>query len=199
MPRAFTEKDRHRIRARLLAAGRSALPRTGFRRTAVEDLTRAAGISKGAFYRFFETKEALWIALLEHAEAEARATIRAALADRSPGRLRRTLDALFRTVWSSPVLRVLADPEELAWLTRALPPEQLAAARADDDRFFAAVWQELARDGDLTDDVPVHVLTGLPAVAMGVAQQRDTIGAERADAVRDLLLEALEARLAPRR
>ena len=59
MPRPFTTAETEAIHPLLLDAGAASFARAGIRRTTVEDLARAAGISKGAFYRFFESKEAL--------------------------------------------------------------------------------------------------------------------------------------------
>jgi AcrR family transcriptional regulator len=69
VPRAFSETDRERIRERLRQAGCDSFATVGLRRTAIDDLVRAAGISKGAFYLFFESKEELLQEILEHLEA----------------------------------------------------------------------------------------------------------------------------------
>ena len=65
MPRPFSERERDLVRQRLLQAGREAFASFGLRRTAVDDLARAAGISKGAFYLFFDSKEGLLLEILE--------------------------------------------------------------------------------------------------------------------------------------
>jgi AcrR family transcriptional regulator len=197
VPRAFTPSEQVTVRSRLLQAGRDAIGRGGFRKTAVEDLTRAVGISKGAFYRFFETKEALWIALLQESEAAARSELEQVLADPAPGLLRRVLDRMFRGVWDDPLLLALADPEDLAWLTRSVPPDVLAAARRDDDRFFEELARALVARGALRDDVDPSVFAGLPAVALALAQARETVGTDRADAVVALVIDGLVARLSP--
>jgi AcrR family transcriptional regulator len=57
VPRAFTTAESDRIRAQLMAAGRESFARHGLRGTSVDQLARAAAISKGAFYRFFASKE----------------------------------------------------------------------------------------------------------------------------------------------
>ena len=53
MPKAFTEQERTRIRARLIAAGKKALNRGSMRHLVIDELAREAGISKGSFYSFF--------------------------------------------------------------------------------------------------------------------------------------------------
>ena len=64
MPRAFTADETERICRRLKEAGQESFARRGIRSTTVDDLARSAGISKGAFYRFFDSKEALLVSLL---------------------------------------------------------------------------------------------------------------------------------------
>ena len=53
-------------RARLLTAAAAQFSQFGFRRTSVEDITRVAGVSKGAFYLEFSTKDALFDQLVRH-------------------------------------------------------------------------------------------------------------------------------------
>jgi AcrR family transcriptional regulator len=51
--------------ARLVAAGRETFGRLGYERATVDAIVRAAGVSKGAFYTHFPSKEALFLLLLE--------------------------------------------------------------------------------------------------------------------------------------
>lgn len=193
MPRPFTDAEREHVRGRLLSAAREALPRTGMRRTPVEALTRAAGISKGAFYLFFDTKEELWATVMRDSETRARSTLRAAVHDPSPGALHRVLRALFDLVGSDPVLAVMADPEEFAWLERSFPPELLAASRADDDAFFGELHDALVARGEV-GGADRDAFLGLPLLALGLAQQAAWLGPRR-DPVRELVVEALAGRL----
>ncbi|MCB9684186.1 MAG: TetR/AcrR family transcriptional regulator [Alphaproteobacteria bacterium] len=193
MPRAFTEAEREHVRARLLTAAREAVPRTGMRRTPVDALTRAAGISKGAFYLFFESKEALWTALMQEGETRARARLGAEAADPRPGATRRVLQAMFEIVGSDPVLAAMRDPEELAWLERSFPPGLLAAARADDDAFFGELHDRLVARGEAMAESR-EAFVGLPLVALGLAQQGGWLGG-REPVVRELLVDALARRL----
>jgi TetR/AcrR family transcriptional regulator, transcriptional repressor for nem operon len=56
---------RANVRERLVTAGLDTLYRRGFNGCGVEDITRAAGVPKGSFYNYFESKEALGIEVLE--------------------------------------------------------------------------------------------------------------------------------------
>ena len=65
MATAFSESESKTIRTRLKTTGREYLVRYGLRKTTVEQLAQAAGISTGAFYRFYESKELLFFEIIE--------------------------------------------------------------------------------------------------------------------------------------
>ena len=64
MPRITRERKTQRRRQFIDAAWRC-VAETGYRDMTVDDVCRQAGLSKGAFYGYFERKQALLIALLE--------------------------------------------------------------------------------------------------------------------------------------
>lgn len=53
-------------RARILAAARKRFEQFGYRRTSIAEIARDAGIAVGTVYRYFETKEATFLAVVEH-------------------------------------------------------------------------------------------------------------------------------------
>jgi AcrR family transcriptional regulator len=57
-------------RATLRAAARAEFVRSGIQRARIEDITQACGLSKGAFYLHYESKEALFRELVGELEAE---------------------------------------------------------------------------------------------------------------------------------
>jgi AcrR family transcriptional regulator len=61
MPKAFTEQEKELIRKRLLEQGHKQFSAYGLRKTNIEELAEASGISKGAFYLFYTSKEALFM------------------------------------------------------------------------------------------------------------------------------------------
>ncbi len=64
MARSFTELEKENIRNKLQEACKQSWTQYGYKKTSVDELCRQAGISKGAFYLFFESKEALFCEVL---------------------------------------------------------------------------------------------------------------------------------------
>jgi len=58
--------ERGDARLRLLDAARDVIRAKGFAATSVDDLCRAAGVTKGAFFHHFPSKEALGVAAARH-------------------------------------------------------------------------------------------------------------------------------------
>lgn len=65
MTSAFTEKEKLIIQSALKEAAKHYASTIGIRKTTVDELAESAGISKGAFYKFYETKESLFFEMLE--------------------------------------------------------------------------------------------------------------------------------------
>jgi TetR/AcrR family transcriptional regulator, transcriptional repressor for nem operon len=87
-------------RAHLINSALETLHRQGFNGTAVQDITNAAGLPKGSFYNYFESKEALALEVIDRyrKEDEARAAV---LSDESISpvdRLRRYFASLATTL-----------------------------------------------------------------------------------------------------
>ncbi len=60
MAAPFTEKEKKIVKKALKQAASDCVSTVGMRGATVERLAKSAGISKGAFYEFYETKELLF-------------------------------------------------------------------------------------------------------------------------------------------
>ena len=67
---AFTDEQNEQIRKDLIREARRCGITIGMRKTSVEQLTNSVGISKGSFYKFFDSKELLFFAVLEDIHTE---------------------------------------------------------------------------------------------------------------------------------
>ena len=79
MPRTAQAQSAAR-RDGILEAATVVFLRYGFKKTSMDDLARAAGLSRQGLYLHFDTKEALFKAALHGLVSESRAALRAALA-----------------------------------------------------------------------------------------------------------------------
>lgn len=70
MPVAFSQEQRQKIQQDLREAAKKMLMDTPYHAIKVEDLSRAAGISKGAFYKFYASKELLFYEILRELHDE---------------------------------------------------------------------------------------------------------------------------------
>ena len=57
MPKVFNDGDRNIIRENLIRYGLEALEHGGYKAASIEAIARKAGIAKGTFYNFFQSKE----------------------------------------------------------------------------------------------------------------------------------------------
>ena len=67
---AFTNYETEQLHKALLKETRRCAVTLGMKKTSVDQLTRAVGIAKGSFYKFFESKEMAFFAVLESIHSE---------------------------------------------------------------------------------------------------------------------------------
>jgi AcrR family transcriptional regulator len=197
MPRGFSESEKEHFRAKLLEQGREFLTTYGVKKTSVDDLTNAVGISKGAFYLFFPSKEELFLTIFDQLESDYQAEL-LRLARQFEGVPRERLAAFFQRAFSlwreSPLFRHFGQ-EEFAYLARRAPPERLAANLNSDQR-FATLLLARWRDQGLNIDISVGTFTGLMRALFFVSLHADDIG-DAYPATIELLIDTLAERLAP--
>jgi len=70
MPRPWSEKEKEIIKKTLLVEARRLFEKYGLQKTTVDEIVRAANISKGSFYIFYQSKEELYFDVLEEVERE---------------------------------------------------------------------------------------------------------------------------------
>lgn len=80
MRRAVSEEDKSLRRDAILAAAKKVFAKKGYHATTMADIAKAARLSYGSVYWYFDSKDALFHALMESEEAALRDHIRAALA-----------------------------------------------------------------------------------------------------------------------
>ena len=168
MPRKFTPKEEEQIRNKLRAAGRELMGRRGVRKTGVEELANAAGISKGSFYRFFSSKEELALEILTQWERAFHAGIEQRFRSAAPknaAECARQLTAVLledfpRQVAASGI-QGLFDPQEVACLIQQAGPEKVKLLDAQDIRLFNSLKPLFADAGLAAGENELTIIAGL--------------------------------------
>jgi AcrR family transcriptional regulator len=195
VPRAFTAEETDRIRDRLKKAGKDAFARRGIRGTTVDELAWAAAISKGAFYRFFDSKESLLLALLDDYEITMQAEIVEAVR-REPGRsIDVLIDSALHAIGHNPLLPVLMSEEGLR-VIHSRPPAEQEALLERDVRLVERVLAVL-REAGMTLTVSDRVLLGLLRSLVFVGQHRADIGEDLVEEVGGWLKRSMRTALLP--
>lgn len=139
-------KPAEQRRADLLQAAEQAFLENGFEGTTVEDLTRGAGVAKGAFYLHFKTKTDVAVALRDRFVERLRAQIREAVDAEPSGAWNRKLRA-WATACATGYLDTSA-VHRLVFSAAPSPPEGLTRNGLIDD--LARLLREGAKAGAWT-------------------------------------------------
>lgn len=83
--RAVGDEAKEQRREEILAAAKTTFAKNGFHATTIGDVAKAAGVSYGSIYWYFESKDALFHALMDHQEAALRAHIDRTVAEANSG------------------------------------------------------------------------------------------------------------------
>ncbi len=140
VPKSFTDAEKDYIRERLLRECETCLGLYGIRRTTVDELVKRAGIPKGTFYLFFESKEALIFAVILKLNAAVQETLLQRLSGmREKPDAQQLTDIIFKLYQSldgSFLLR-LVESGELEFLMQNAPPAFVTANALDDEAMMA--------------------------------------------------------------
>ena len=177
MPKAFSEHEKETIRVQLREKARKLFEKQGLKKTSVGELAQAAGISKGAFYLFYESKEELFLEILEGLEADFRARI-FDFSVSSARNARKLLAGLFKDVLLTrdqyPLLKNFGRTE-YEYLARKLPRQRIQAHAHRDDRFVDEFIKKMKREGIAAKASP-RVLSNLMKSLFFVSLHRDDLG-----------------------
>ena len=140
---AFTDEQNERIREDLIQEARHCGITIGMRKTSVEQLTNAVGISKGSFYKFFGSKELLFFAVLEDIHTECFAVAQKSLRENAAldpaDRAAAAILAACRWLSETKAFVFIENDEE--FLLHRLPEEVKSAHYHDDETHIRALLE----------------------------------------------------------
>jgi AcrR family transcriptional regulator len=194
MPKGFTDHEKELIRKRLVKEGYKQFSAYGLKKTNIEELARAAKISKGAFYLFYESKETLFMDVAELAEQCFRQEILAMIDQPGPSpraRLCAIFQKAFALVKTIPVLQFFTGGD-YDLLFRRVPAEKLKEHLANDRAFFEELVTRCRDAGIPIRARPEELVSLLYPLVLAVLRE-DDLGGERSLGSIDPLLELVAA------
>ena len=125
----FTDEQRDAIRARLYDSARRHALTTGVKKTSLDMLTADAGISKSSFYKFFSSKEELFLSIAGEWESQilggAQRSLQGSEDLSNKERAAAFVYAVFETIHQLGLARFLR--EDLQYLNGFLPKDEARA------------------------------------------------------------------------
>ena len=189
MATAFTEDEKALIIAKLKACAREYMGKYGIKKTSVDQLVAGAGISKGAFYKFYDTKELLFFEVFEDFHSEIYGTARAILQTRTDlperQRMEEALLQACKRMQQSSLMEMMEN--ELTYLLRKIPAETRKKHYHSDDIHI----QELIQNSGIQISAsPAFASAVVRAVMLTLTQQK-SIGEEYYEDVLRLLISGI--------
>ena len=140
---AFTEQKNEMIRKDLLDEALRCAVTVGIRKTSVEQLAEAVGISKGSFYKFFDSKELLFFAVLENIHTECFMAAQKSLQENEslPPAGRAAAAILAACRWLADTKAFVFIENDADFLLHRLPEEVKSAHYHDDETHIRALLE----------------------------------------------------------
>lgn len=179
MPKAFSEPEKETLRAQFRAKGKRLFEKHGLKKTSVDELTEAVVVSKGAFYLFYDSKEELFLEILEEIEREIQASILEFTIQPKSGSRQKLSQMLkgFLLTWDDyPLLKNLSQ-SDMDYLLRKIPPERALKHAHNDAEFTKAFIKKAKREGVAIKTSP-SVVSNLMKSLFFVGLHREELGKE---------------------
>ncbi|MBB4915341.1 TetR/AcrR family transcriptional regulator [Streptosporangium saharense] len=175
---AFTTEEKTHITRVLLDAGEELFTTQGLKKTSLDELVASAGIAKGSFYAFFDSKESLYLEVMLRRAPQVAARVATALTG-PPGEesLVAVMRAITGVLTDDPLYRrLLARPDELEAVTRRVGPEQIARVTPQIVTPLLDYLAEGQRAGVVVTDIPPETLVGVIRGVGLIVLNRDRFG-----------------------
>ena len=186
MPKAFSEQERTTIRAQMREKGKKLFEKHGLKKTSVDEITEAVGISKGAFYIFFESKEDLFMEILEQIEKEIQTSI-LEIAVKPKANARKNVSGMLKSfllTWDAYPLLKHFSKTDFDYLVRKIPAERAMLHANNDEDFTNEFIKKIKREG-----MPVKAS---PRVISNLIKSLFFMGLHREDMGADVYMETMD-------
>jgi AcrR family transcriptional regulator len=195
MRSGFTDDERERIREALVANGRELFVQYGLSKTTIADLTDPIGIANSTFYQFFDSKEALFVAVLDREGDRLLPELIAPFEDDSledpDAVIVAFLTRLMDEIETNPLIRQLLVEDDLQRIRDHHTDAELEADRRESLAYFLPYVEAWVEAGDVVGPDPETVANAIRAVSLLTLHVDDLGGGDTYRETRDLVIEAV--------
>lgn len=193
MATAFSESEKELIRIKLNSAAQECLGKFGVKKTTVDQLAQMAGISKGAFYIFYPSKESLFFKVFEEYQNSIIEEIFNELNELENVGSEEFSDLIYeiyKKVRHSFIMNIIEN-QELEYLMRKIPEKDMLDHHSFDDMFIKKLLLYLK----VKKDVEIGTVSAsLRAIFMTMLHVKE-IGEKDFDKALKLLISGLVQQL----
>ena len=196
MPKGFSEREKELIKIKLFEKGSELFAKYGLKKTSIDEIVKAVGISKGAFYKFYNTKEELFINIIRQVEKDYRATLDEELSKLSPSELslEYILNRSMELIEDNPLILTLVKPDEFNYIYRKMPEEAFKENMEIDHNYTESLINKLKEKGvKLSCDNSQLMALSMSVLALLI--YKDLIGQENYKYAMSTIIKALSEHL----
>lgn len=196
MTKSFSDNERSDITEKLLIKGREYFEKYGLKRTSIGDLTKAAGISQGSFYSFFNSKEELYFEILEDEEKKLAVYFTDSIPSKNLTKdsFRKILNDYFQVVHGNQIIANLITQNEYALLMRKLPEDKRKQHLENESWIVNSIIRPIIDSGivrDVNPDALSALFHGIFLLQMHKNDIGEIIFPEVMELITDLLVDGL--------
>jgi len=192
MAKAFTESNKEDIRTALLNKGREYFIKYGYKKTSVDEIVKAVGIAKGSFYKFFDSKEALFMAIHEESETNLQIAMMQKLEkiiDPSE-KLRMFFQNAFHLLETDPLLRAVLTRDDFESLSGFMTSDKYREHYRNDIAFLEELIKKWQEEGVIRK-LDATVASNMIAAAYYIIIQKESFNENMYKSVIDMLVDSL--------
>lgn len=190
--RAFSDEEKLQIQQDLIRSYETCLNKVGLQKTSIDEIVRMAGISKGSFYLFYESKDALFLDVLDSIQQRVVSTAYEVKPSPSPRQtMVEILNCVYQEIKKTPWLLNL-DGLEYERMLRRLPPDLLERHMSQDSLDITKIADKFG----IKLRVSLETATAMIRILLYPILLGDKIGPQADEAVRLLIRGAAEQAVA---
>lgn len=192
----FTDAKRERVRESLRETGRELFARYGLDKTAISELTEAAGIGKGTFYQFYDSKDELYLEILEaySEEIAPRLVGNSFEAHDDPEKaITAFLDEIMDEFESNPLIHQIIVEDQLDRLRSQYSDDEIEAERERSIEYFLPYLERWYNEGRITGPGPETIAQTILTVALLPYNRGHITEEDQYPAIRETLIATVAA------